>query len=190
MLKAMIGTMVVMAVFIWASTSIGVETLSSEGIMDEVDIGNPGSEEGYDLVGWGPIEPTTHGGNWGGFGTTGETCRVVWYVDDDTPGYATVKLKPLGARKPQSIELRVLDGIGDDSFEVYVKNKKDTWTYVYEYTSDPSTAEYWVVHTIAIPEDVKPSDGTFVTLKVVSTAPPWSGFNTYGQLAVDRIAIY
>ena len=28
-----------------------------------IDIGNPSSESGYTMVGWGPIEPATHGGN-------------------------------------------------------------------------------------------------------------------------------
>ena len=30
------------------------------------------------LIGWGPSEPGINGGNWGGFGTSGEYCRVTW----------------------------------------------------------------------------------------------------------------
>jgi len=40
----------------------------------EVDIGDTASEAGHNLVGWGPIEPATSGGNWGSI----DDCRVIW----------------------------------------------------------------------------------------------------------------
>jgi len=34
--------------------------------VDSVDFGNTTSEAGHSLKSWGPIEPATSGGNWGG----------------------------------------------------------------------------------------------------------------------------
>lgn len=46
---------------------------------DGVDIGMPDSETGHNLIGWGPIEPATSGGNWGGI----DDCRATWAPDED-----------------------------------------------------------------------------------------------------------
>jgi len=47
-------------------------------LCDRVDIGDEISEAGRTMDGWGDIEPTTSGGNWGGFDVSGEKCRVTW----------------------------------------------------------------------------------------------------------------
>ncbi len=39
---------------------------SAFGRLDFVNIGTPADENAHEGAGWGPIEPTTHGGNWGG----------------------------------------------------------------------------------------------------------------------------
>lgn len=59
-----------------------------EMLCDEVDIGDVTSESTHNPIGWGPIEPDTHGGNWGGIAPG--TCRVVWFDQDET--WATVDL--------------------------------------------------------------------------------------------------
>jgi hypothetical protein len=51
-------------------------------LCDEVDIGNPDSEAGHYMDGWGPIEPATSGGYYGGI----NDCRVTWFwTDGDDP---------------------------------------------------------------------------------------------------------
>lgn len=55
-------------------------------LTDYVDIGDETSEAGHNLVGWGCIEPATHGGTWGGI----DDCRATWVLDDES--YATVDL--------------------------------------------------------------------------------------------------
>jgi len=51
-------------------------------LCDEVDIGKPASESGHNLQGWGPIEPATSGGVYGGI----DDCRCTWfYQDGDDP---------------------------------------------------------------------------------------------------------
>ena len=55
---------------------------SALGALYTVEIGTPASEDLYNPVGWGPIEPSTHGGNYGGIATDPLSwdglCRVIW----------------------------------------------------------------------------------------------------------------
>ena len=54
-----------------------------------MDIGKPTSETGHNLQSWGPIEPLTHGGGWGGI----DDCRVTWSsTEDPVTTWATVDL--------------------------------------------------------------------------------------------------
>lgn len=48
-------------------------------LCDSVDIGNPGSELGHNLLGWGPVEPVHSGGDYGGV----DDCRCTWEPDVD-----------------------------------------------------------------------------------------------------------
>jgi len=64
-----------------------VELYCELGVLcDSVDVGDTCSESGHNLVGWGPIEPATHGGSWGGI----DDCRVTWFTGDET--WATLDL--------------------------------------------------------------------------------------------------
>jgi len=47
-------------------------------LCDEVDIGNPTSEAGHNLQGWGPIEPANTGGVYGNI----DDCRCTWFWTD------------------------------------------------------------------------------------------------------------
>lgn len=168
-------------------------------MLDSVDIGDITSETGHNLVGWGPIEPATHGGNWGGFGPaepyTGD-CRVTWYPDQvslptaDTPE-ATLILDTTALGEEgfaRHIKMCVLDGIADDSFNVYVKNPGGDWALVYSYT-DFYTSEEWIVHDIYSFPAGK-GQGTTIEIKIEATGEAWSGFGTYGQLAVDWVEVW
>ena len=139
-----------------------------------VDIGSPASEAGYSLSSWGPIEPTTHGGNWGGLATDPESldnlCRVIWDASDNDPAASLTFSCPI-----YSVSIRHLDGQADDGFDVWVDGI--LWG---SYTSDPATNEYWTT------TDFYGAPGN--TLTLTATGQAWSGFNTYGQIAIDRIA--
>jgi len=161
-------------------------------LLDRVDIGDPSDEVSYDInePDWGPPEPDTHGGNWGGIGA-GMQCRVVWHAaGDPTLGYATLTLDTGGLGFARRIVLRVLDGIADDSFNVYVKNPGGDWALVYSYDYDPSTSEYWVEHEIYSFPAGKGGQGTTIEMKIEATGDPWSGFSTFGQLAVDWVEVW
>lgn len=121
---------------------------------------------------WGPIQPTTSGGNWGNLATDplsyDNLCRTVWSTGNTSSAYITYAL-PIFA-----VEIRHLDGIANDDLEIYVDGAK--WG---SYTSNPSTTEYWL------------TTGYYgtpgYTLEIRSTGPQWSGFGTYGQLGIDRV---
>ena len=57
-------------------------------LCDEVDIGDTSSESGHNLIGWGPIEPATSGGGYGGI----DDCRCTWYADDNDQAWASFEL--------------------------------------------------------------------------------------------------
>jgi hypothetical protein len=161
--------------------------------LDYVDIGDEKSEFGHFLVGWGPIEPAHSGGSYGGV----SNCRCVYVATcSDKPWAKLVLYTPEGAAK--TLKMRVLDGIADDSFDVYVKKPDKKWVLVYSYKAHPgpgdwkgTAAEVWVEHTMSIPPKV--AKGTIIKVKIVLTADttkPWWGFETYGWLAIDWIELW
>jgi hypothetical protein len=148
--------------------------------LDYIDIGDPASEAWHRLRGWGPIEPETSGGGWGGI----DDCRVTW--EPGTPDRmwhrsASFILKvPYGYRATTLI-LQVLDGLADDSFVVFVN-----WRKVYSYEGQQTGTEDWVIHTIPLN---KCFCYRYVRVTIMAIGPAWSGFDTYGQLAVDEVTL-
>ena len=120
-------------------------------------------------------------GGWGGM-QDGDAAVTAALEDNDPAGYCSFNAKG----KAISIEMRVLDGIADDSFAVYMKNPKGILKEVYTYT-DQGETETWNTHTIDILPKYNKNYGTII--KIEPTGELWSGFETYGQLAVDYIAI-
>ena len=170
-------------------------------LRDMVDIGDVSSEAGHNLLSWGPIEPDTHGGDWGGIATDPESpdkkCRLTYDKGGgDTDPAAYVTLWPTGKGSIQYIKVRVMDGIADDSFKVYVRHPRTgMWIEVYFYSSDVvNTVEYWIVHTISlsdsgvslVPQGIKAYKNGFA-VKIEATAVPttWPAL-----LAVDWIKVY
>jgi hypothetical protein len=154
--------------------------------LDYVDIGDPGSEVGHLLLGWGPVEPATSGGNYGGV----DDCRVTW-----EPGRPDRRIfraasflmtVPCGYQATK-LELTVLDGLADDSFKVYVGFKK-----VYSYTGEQTGTEDWITHEIELNSRCSPCRTcrcfrpSRILVTIIATGPAWSSFDTYGQLAVDE----
>lgn len=154
-------------------------------VIDQVDIGNLDSEAYHNIISWGPIEPLTHGGGWGGAASgildTGDTnCRTTWApsVGDNDPS-ASLTLST-GDYIGTTLWVIALDGLADDSFDVYVDGN-----LVYSYSWSGNTAEYWVKHSM--PVYVKPD--TTITVTITATAGPWGGINTWGQLGIASVAL-
>jgi len=137
-----------------------------------VDIGTPASEAGYSPVGWGPVEPTTTGGTWGSItsdpGSWDNLCRVIW-----EPG-GTPSASLTFPTAITSVDIRHLLGLADDSFDVYVDGV--LWGSV---TDNPSNTEVWTETTF--------SGTPGSTLTLTATGQQWSNFQTYGQVAIDRV---
>jgi hypothetical protein len=85
------------------------------------------------------------------------------------PGFVAKRLK-----------LNVLDGLADDSFVVYVRGKR-----VYSYTGLQTGTEDWITHTIDL-DSIRCARNGRIWVLITAAGPAWSGFDTYGQLAVDE----
>jgi len=150
---------------------------------DYVDVGNLASEAGHALVGWGPVEPDTHGGGWGGIG--GETppgrCRTAWSPSEAAPveNWASLELDfGVSATAPKCLRYRWLDGGSDDSHAVAI----DGVTVLT--VPGPPTSETWRWASV----DVTGTTGPH-TVRFTATAAAGTYFDPYGQLAVDRIHV-
>src|ERR1700751_1978127 len=87
------------------------------------------------LTGFGPPEPATDGGFWGG--ATGAFYRVVWFPDDEPSAIVELKIPPHSVA--QKIEITYLNGISGcfgsppgDTFQAYIGNtsKPAAWVFV------------------------------------------------------------
>ena len=150
-------------------------TAAPASAMLTVDIGTPASEAPYCPVGWGPIEPTNSGGSYGGIATDAQSvdnlCRVIWDASDGNPSASLTFGVPIA-----SVTIRHLRGLADDSFDVTVSGQP--WGSIVDAAS---SSEVWATTTLhGVP-------GT--TLTLTATGAQWSGFGTYGQVAIDRIEV-
>ncbi len=167
-------------------------TTTKSNYEDVLNVGNLVSEIGHNLLDWGPIQPETSGGNWGE--STDANCvqqkaydgslRVV--SDVTSSDEATFKMNFGGTTSSYSdvtMELAVLKGLStDDSFDVYVEGVL-VYSFIDDGTRNPyCNNEEWVKHTI--PHLQK---GGIKTIKIVSTANHWGGYETYGQVAVSKV---
>ena len=162
--------------------------------LDWVDIGGG---DGYEcgepglMSTWScGVCPTDTGGSFGGIATDPESedgeCRTVWAQDfKPRKNYARIKLWT-GFYTPTKLYIRALDGLADDSFEVYIK-QDGTWELIYTY-ADQYDTETWLVHEIPLPDDL--ASEWHLKVQIVATGPQWEHFDTYGQLAVDWIGVW
>jgi hypothetical protein len=181
-------------------------------VIDSVNIGydspacpSPYSadETAHAADGWGEdVATACTGGNYGGGSDDGDS-RLVWYPNELPSGSdreASVTLTNPGFQLG-ILRTNVLDGqAGSNSFELRVND-----TLVYTYHSDPSTAEFWVVHSIDLvnpgSSTVDVGNGTITpgtgigpftdSLEIEFTVlgDKWSGFDTWGQLAVSWVQL-
>ena len=142
---------------------------------DWVDIGV--APEGHNMQGWGPVEPATHGGAWGGEGN----CRVLWDISDDNP-VATIDLDFGAGPGDRWISFRWLDGMSDsDDFDIVVGAYAG-----HLQNGAPAGTENWVDLGAC---NVGHLQGIH-TVTLTATGAKWSGFATYGQVALSEIAAW
>ncbi|OGM09339.1 hypothetical protein A2Z67_04010 [Candidatus Woesebacteria bacterium RBG_13_36_22] len=153
----------------------------SVNYIDRVDIGNEISEAGHSLTGWGPIEPDTHGGNWGGCGNTNPCdLRTVYAYNEGTnnEGKDASFVLDFGMGASKELVLRILDGADVDDFIVKIDGVQ-----VFSYNA-LGGGENWVEHRINVS-----SYNSLHTVRIVTTdyntPGTWNYFNPYGHLGVD-----
>jgi len=100
------------------------------------------------------------------------------------------------------LQLRVLNGLANDSFDVYVDD-----TLVYQFTDGPSVFDFpvsdllsyealwnlpqiWCYHNISLLPFLIPWYGPTHVVKVVATGDQWIGFEDYGQLVVSEMTLF
>lgn len=145
-----------------------------------VDIGDPASEAAFNMVGWGPIEPGTSGGGYGGI----DNCRPI-YAPEDGDDWATIDFDFGCCEGLKCLVMEHLDGLGDDAFEVYMYPAGDPTAaqLIYTYPGDGLDTEIWKTSGVLV-------EGTGLqTIKFVSTEPQWSGWPTYGQMCFNKLML-
>jgi hypothetical protein len=178
----------------WRTVLIGDVDFTVDHWLDKVDIGSgDGYEDGTSHMRvWShDVCPTETGGSYGGIASDPESedgeCRLVWAHDfKPNKRYAQIKLW-MGDHTPTKLFIRALDGLADDSFEVYIQRQKRVWEYLGSY-SDQYSTETWRVHEFPLPGGDYPMAGLIV--HIVATGEKWEHFDTYGQLAVDWIGLW
>jgi hypothetical protein len=151
--------------------------------LDVVDIGNPDSELGHALAGWGPIEPEASGGTFGGIAD----CRVAYAsaANGDGEDWATVDLNFGEVETTKCLEIDHLDGAAQDSYEVYIypAGHPEEAAFVFAYAGDNLTEEIWGRKRAVV------TAACMQTVKIVSTGPLWGNWELYGQLAIDTLRV-
>ena len=174
-----------------AFDSVYVESCENFLFTDAVDIGADDAAEndhGVLVGGWGPPEPQTHGGSWGGIAANPEdrTCRVVWEAGStDAERNATIYLNHGTNTSRKDVLMNVLEGLAQDAFEIYI-DEVDDRNLLYKYGGLHFTLETWVAHTLNY-------HATGVHTLVLRANPtdddPWYGFNSFGKVAVRNIIL-
>ncbi len=138
-----------------------------------VDIGTPLSEAAFSPAGWGPIQPDTSGGSWGGIAadplSPDGKGRVIWDASDNDPSASLTFPSVITA-----MAVRHLKGLADDNFDVEVGAA--SWGSAVD---DVSGSEVWAISSFMGTPGKK--------LTLTATGDPWSGFDTYGQVAMDWV---
>lgn len=151
-----------------------------------------GSAVGWDL--------TPAPGNWGGRGVDG-SFAVAW--ENDQPNvpallgrYAEITVPGTSGYVATTVEFGYLAGLADDDYCIVLRHDpcpdpappvEVTVACVDE--NDTNTDENWTTAVFQLPPWVF-SSGENLTIQVRVTGYPWSGFSTWGQLAVDYIKIW
>lgn len=168
--------------------------------LDGVKIGEETLITGqHNLQGWGPQEPRrSGGGGWGEalieFGTL-DACRTMFAggeSDDETGRSAYVTLDGKGSAR--TIWITHLDGIADDSFDVYAQREGEAWIYIGSYAWSGDTAEWWEttdfdLYAAFSAADIGVGLGKPLTVKLVATAPAWDWQHIYGQVGIHEIIL-
>jgi hypothetical protein len=197
-IAAILVTLILLATLL--PSMVAANTLQ---LLCEVNIGDPVSEAGHDVISWGPVEPAAHPtpGSWGGFVTTGENARVIWGHEEATRCAFVTLDRCINPGAAQQIVLRHLDGIyfdytwEDASFDVFIKDLGGNWVQVFHYT-DQALWSTWVITSINLDTDIYGNplnidEYANVEVMLCATGDMWLHHaSDFGQVAFDWIQLW
>jgi len=166
-----------------ASNTVTVGANGDAGAAAYVDIGNPASEAGHAMTGWGPTEPDAHGGGWGGIGSESPPgrCRTIWSPLEAAPveTWASLELDfGPSSTNPKCLTVRYLDGGSDDSFDISIDGQ------FYHSIYAPPGAETWRWVRM---------DATGITgirtVTFTATGPAGTYYTPFGQVGIDKVYV-
>lgn len=162
--------MVIMSIPAFAAKNIVLERVEVEEI-EEVSLG------------WGRTV-SDHPGSYGGMNLDNGDGRL---VDDDGMKGPAEYIFIWNNAAAQILEIRHLDGIADDSFDVKVENKKGNWILIGSYEDDNNIEEWkTTIFELKGGKNAMWAKGKGeMKIRIVRTAKDWDGFGIYGQLAID-----
>ena len=156
-------------------------------MIDEVNIGDTGSETGHNLTGWSNVN-----GNWSpgktsyGGGPEDQTFRLLMGSGDGCgesfrDAYLTLDA---GNNKACAVEFNHLDGSQPDNFNVSVWHG-GKWQYIGNYTQKTST-EDWLKSRYSLPGEMS----GVIKVKLVLTSPQMGWCLGWGQTGFSWAKLY
>jgi hypothetical protein len=178
------------SIIVYAKDKSGNEANSTKvyftivkGLLGSVDIGKMNDGMAY-LLGWSKPQPKTSGGTWGGV-TDPKYWRTVSCTNckEGDSAYAFV----FAGENPQTIRVEHLDGLANDSFDIYVLDLFK-WVKIGNYKDQFTDGKEHIVTTDFNMTNKIHMFG-FVEVKITLTGKHWSDYNKYGQLAIHKIDV-
>lgn len=150
------------------------------------EIGTCEPESDTTAAGWDTTPP---GGSWGGRSTT--KFAVAWEEDTldvpTNPGrMAECTISGVTGKTPSKVKIEYLKGLANDDFCVFASGPSNELILVGCENEDNNVGEVWDTVEFDLP---LMTSGQDVRIVILVTGNAWSGFSTWGQLAVDYIKI-
>jgi len=156
-----------------------IEVLDAVYMNEDLELPAPG----HNLTGWSDADIP---GNYGGYGSNPDMhYRQVVERPCIQEGRTAIVTFYIGNNLGKSITIHHLDGLADDSFDVYFIHEEGEETLLGSYTDQEST-ETWKTSSMNFPSNLSGS----ITLIFSATGEFFSACNTYGQVAVSWIELW
>jgi hypothetical protein len=159
----------------------GLVMAASNVVLDKIDVGNETAEQWAGMSSWGPLATPP---------PPALNSRVIWDISDNDTAATITFNRSISRGAATALNISHLDGIADDSFDVYVKDAHDDWVFVGNYT-DFYSVDTWVTSEFPLPngKSLQLGRGGTVEVKLVATGPMWAQFKDNGQVQIDWIEL-
>ncbi|MFC1710506.1 hypothetical protein ACFL0F_02515, partial [Patescibacteria group bacterium] len=145
--------------------------------LDQIDLGDSGSESLHTAYGWGD-DPGS--GNYGGRDGEQTFSLVVGSDECDENGKSAGFTFDVGGNYADKLTIRHLDGLSNlDSFDVFVNGS--FWAH---YTDSQDSDEVWKTSEFPLP-----NLSGVISVEIVLTDEIWPSCSTWGQLAINWVRI-